>query len=253
MRTFSVAASALAFASLLPAAVSTQAPVTRPAAAQGIPLEQLCGPRATLTRPEAKIRIAAGSERTKIGYGPSEYVVINAGTSQGVRAGQRFLVRRVVQDQFAVEAIGEKSYSIHTAGWVTIVDAQEESAIAVISEACDAVVIDDYLEPFVIPGPAPAPPVVTQPDWARPARVILGDERRQLGGEGTIMVMDRGSDHGLRVGQPLTIFRQTMEGRGPNQTLGDALIVEVHPETSLIRIMRSREAIEVGDLIAIHR
>jgi hypothetical protein len=136
---------------------------------------------------------------------------------------------------------------------VTILDTLEDTSVAVISEACDAVLIDDYLEPFVVPDPAPAPPVVSQPDYARPARVILGDERRQLGGEGTIMVMDRGSDHGLRIGQPLTVFRQTLEGRGPNQILGDAVVVEVHPETSLIRILRSREAIEVTDLVAIHR
>jgi hypothetical protein len=31
------------------------------------------------------------------------------------------------------------------------------------------------------------------------------------------------------------------------------VVVEVHPETSLIRILRSREAIEVTDLVAIHR
>jgi hypothetical protein len=67
------------------------------------------------------------------------------------------------------------------------------------------------------------------------------------------MVIDRGSDHGLRIGQPLTIFRQTLDGKGPNVTLGDALVIEVHPETSLFRITRSREAVEVGDLVAIHR
>ena len=254
MRTCSFATATLAIASLVPAALhATQAPATRPAASASIPLEQLCGPHAELTRPAMKMRVAAGSERVKTSYGPSELLVINAGAAQGVRAGQRFLVRRVVDDQFAVAAIGEKSYSIHTAGWVTIVDTLEETSVAVISEACDAVLIDDYLEPFVVPGPAPAPPVVTQPDYARPARVILGDERRQLGGEGTIMVMDRGSDHGLRIGQPLTIFRQTLDGRGPNQILGDAVVVEVHPETSLIRILRSREAVEVTDLVAIHR
>lgn len=253
MRTFALAATAAAFAVALPIGASAQSITSRPAAAISIPLEQLCGAGAELTKPAMKIRIVAGSERTKVGYAPNEYVVINAGTSQGIRPGQRYLVRRVIDDQFAVEAIGEKSYSIHTSGWVTIVDAQAETAIAVISEACDAVVIDDYLEPFVIPGPPPAPPTVTQPDWARPARVILGDERRQLAGEGNLMVMDRGSDHGLRIGQPLTIFRQTLNGKGPNQTLGDALVVEIHPETSLIRIVRSREAIEVGDLIAIHR
>ena len=254
MRTLSCAVSVFAVASLVPSILAgSQAPVSRPLASRAIPLEQLCGPHAELVRPEMKLRIVAGSERVKASYGPSEHVVLNAGTSQGIRPGQRYLVRRVVEDQFAVAAIGEKSYSVHTAGWVTVLDAQAESSVAIISEACDAVVIDDYLDPFIIPEPPPAPPVVTQPDYARPARVVLGDERRQLGGEGSIMVIDRGSDHGIRIGQPLTIFRQTLEGRGPNQTLGDAIVVEVHPETSLIRILRSREAIEVSDLVAIHR
>lgn len=258
MRMLSFAAAALAVA-LLPTlagrdrAEARQASASRPAAALAIPLEQLCGPHAELSKPAMKIRIAAGTERLRTTYGPGEQVIINAGSAQGIRAGQRYLVRRVVEDQFAVAAIGEKSFSVHTAGWITIAEVLPESAVAVISEACDAVVVDDYLEPLVIPGPVPAPPVTTQPDYARPARVILGDERRQLGGENIIMVIDRGSDHGLRIGQPLTVFRQTLNGKGPNSRMADALVVEVHAETSLIRILRSREAIEVGDLVAIHR
>ena len=256
MRMFSTAAGFVVTAALLTGpsvAEARQSSASRPAAAISVPLEQLCGPHAELARPAMKIRVAAGSERMKATFGPGEQLIISAGTAQGLRAGQRYLVRRVVEDQFAVAAIGEKSISIHTAGWVTVVDALDESAVAVVSEACDAIVVDDYLEPFVIPEPAPAPPSTTEADFARPARVILGDERRQLGGEGTIMVIDRGSDHGLRIGQPLTVFRHTLAGRGPNALMGDATIVEVHPETSLIRIVRSREAIEVGDLVAIHR
>jgi hypothetical protein len=257
MRTFAIAAG-LATAALFTAVDARereggQSSTSRPAASLAIPLEQLCGPHAELARPAMKIRVAGGNERVKSMFGPGEQIIVNAGTSHGVRAGQRYLVRRVVEDQFAVAAIGEKSFSVHTAGWVTVIDALAESAIATVSEACDGIEVDDYLEPFVVPSPAPAPPVVTQIDFARPARVVLGDERRQLGGENTIMVVDRGSDHGLRVGQPLTIFRQTMNGKGPNAMMGDALVIEVHPETSLIRILRSREAIEVGDLVAIHR
>ena len=257
MRSFSITAAVLAVSAAATAAwpveAREQSSASRPAASISIPLEQLCGPHAELARPAMKMRVSAGSERVKSMFGPGEQIIINAGTSQGVRNGQRYLVRRVVEDQFAVAAIGEKSFSIHTAGWVTVIDALAESASAVVSEACDGIEVDDYLEPFVVPSPAPAPPTVTQVDFARPARVVLGDERRQLGGENTIMVMDRGSDHGIRIGQPLTIFRHTMEGRGPNALMGDALVVEVHPETSLIRILRSREAIEVGDLVAIHR
>ena len=254
--TKSVSAVAVAVTALI-TPLRAQAPVSRPLAAASIPLEQLCGPRAATTKPVQKIVIVAGSERVKTSYGPSETIVINAGTSQGVKAGQRFFVRRVIDDQFAEAAIGVKSMSIHTAGWVTILDAEADAAVAQITEACDTVLIGDYLEPFVIPsGPRPAPPaVVSGPDYSRPARVILGDERRQLGGESVVMVIDRGSDHGIRLGQPLTVFRYTIAGKtsGPIATLGEAVVVEVHPETSLMQIRRSREAIEVGDLVAIHR
>jgi hypothetical protein len=258
MRRFLYAAATLAAAALFQSTIlvahsDDQASASRPAAALSIPLEQLCGPHAELTRPAMKMRVAAGGERVKSTYGPGEQVIINAGTADGIRAGQRYLVRRVVEDQFAATAIGEKSISIHTAGWITILEAHAETASAVVSEACDAVTVDDYLDPLVIPPPAPAPPVTTAADYARPARVILGDERRQMGGEGTVMVIDRGSDHGLRIGQPLTVFRQTLNGKGPNATMGDAQVIEVNAETSLIRILRSREAIEVGDLVAIHR
>ena len=234
-----------------------QASVSRPPAAAAIPLEQLCGPRASTTKPPQKVVIIAGSERVKTSYGPSETIVINAGTSQGVKAGQRYLVRRVIDDQFAEQAIGSKSFSIHTAGWVTILDAEADAAVAQITEACDTVLIGDYLEPFVIPSAPPPPPpqLVSGADYSRPARVILGDERRQQGGEGWVMVIDRGSDHGIRVGQPLTIFRYTIAGKmsGPIATLAEGVVIEVHPETSMMRINRSREAVEVGDLVAIHR
>ena len=236
-------------------ASTAQAPASRPLAAISIPLEQLCGPRAAIEKPQPTLLIAAGSERVKTSYGPSETVIVNAGSAAGIKKGDRFLVRRVIDDQFAQAAIGEKSWSIHTAGWVTILDVQADAAVAQISEACDTVLIGDYLEPFVIPsGPPPPAPAAAAPDYARPARVILGDERRQLGGESVVMVLDRGSDHGLRPGQMLTIFRYPMGGtRGPIATLGEATVIEVHPETSLFRITRSREAIEVGDLVAIHR
>jgi hypothetical protein len=67
------------------------------------------------------------------------------------------------------------------------------------------------------------------------------------------MVIDRGTDHGVRPGQRLTLFRPAAEANGPVVTLGEAFVASSQPETSLIRIQKSREAIQVGDLVAIHR
>ena len=120
-------------------------------------------------------------------------------------------------DRFTEPAATACRRSIHTAGWIRIVDVQaDDLAIATMTHACDGMLEGDYLEPFVLPALAAATrPRGGQPDFANPGRIVLGDERRQSGHPATVMVIDRGSDHGLRAGQRLTIFRETAGGSGP--------------------------------------
>jgi hypothetical protein len=64
-------------------------------------------------------------------------------------------------------------------------------------------------------------------------------------------VLDRGSDHGLHGGQRLTIFRTT--AAGPIVRIAEATAMIVSPETTIIRIDKTTDAVLVGDLVAIHR
>ena len=194
----------------------------------------------------------AGTEPRKALFATGETIIISAGTSQGIRAGQHFYVRRMVSDLLAVPAGDTRPFSIHTAGWVTITDAQADSSVAIVSEACDGISIDDFLEPFVLP--AAAVEITTgEPDYARPAHVILADERRQLGTTGSLMVIDRGSDHGLRPGQRLTLFRFSVDGRGTMMKIGDAVVASTQHETSVMRIGATTGEVQLGDLVAIYR
>jgi hypothetical protein len=242
------------FAILILGSGITAAQTARPAATRAVPVELVCGPQATLTAPVRTMRIVgSGSERAKSLFAPGDVVIINAGTDQGIKAGQQFFVRRVIEDRFTVRTTEKQPYSIHTAGWITVLEAKTDVATATVSEACDGIVEGDYLEPLVLPAPAPAT-LAGMPDFARPARVILADDHRQLGaGGGSLMVIDRGSDHGLRPGQRLTVFRRTQDAGSPIMWIGDAVVTSTQPETSLMKIGKSREAIQVGDLVAIHR
>ena len=68
------------------------------------------------------------------------------------------------------------------------------------------------------------------------------------------MLMNRGSDHGVRAGQRLTIYRETLGGQGPIVDVGRGDRAERRtPQSSLVRIDSSRDAIYLGDLVAIHR
>jgi hypothetical protein len=242
-------------AALLAAAALSAAPAAqgqRPLAARAVPIDLLCAPQATLTRPAQAIRVVGGTEPMKALFAPGDTLKVNAGTAQGVSTGQHYYVRRVIEDRFTVRTTEKRPFSIHTAGWITIVEAQTNESTARVAEACDGIMEGDYVEPLVLPTPAAAPRS-GEPDFARPARVILGDDRRQLGaGGGSLMVMDRGSDHGLRPGQRLTVFRHTQDSSAPILTIGEATVASTQFETSLIRIEKSSGAVEVGDLVAIH-
>ena len=225
-----------------------------PAVAAGPDLrEQIaCAPMSPKEPPARTLRISGSADHGRIMFAPGDAVVVNAGTQQGVQKGQMYFVRRQVRDNFTPASPDFIPISIHTAGWVTIIDAKEFVSFATITHACDGVLYGDYLEPFTSPV-VPTPALGGEPDYANPARIVMGDERRQTGSERSVLLINRGSEQGVRAGQTLTIYRPTMSGVGPVLTIGHATILSVRPETAVLRVDDSREAVYVGDLAAIHR
>jgi hypothetical protein len=216
--------------------------------------ELSCAAQSPLIEPIMTTRILAGNETGRTLFARGDAVIINAGAGQGIQTGQQYYVRRLVSDRFSEPLPGFVPLSVHTAGWLRIVDTQNDVSIGTITQACDGIMPGDYLEPFVpVPVPVSADRPGGEPDYSHPAHLILADERRQIGSAGSLMVMDRGTDHGLRAGQHLTIFRNTLAGAGPIVRIGSATVAVVGTETSLVRIETSNQAVFVGDLLAIHR
>jgi hypothetical protein len=237
---------------VIPAAAAAQSTVGR-AVTRDYAGELACSAQATTLPPDTAVRIGEGREHGKSLFGPGDPIVVKGGTSQGIKAGQDYFVRRVVNDKFARPGSDKlKNYSIHTAGWIHIEDAQSDTAIASVVKACDGIMEGDYLEPYVKPA---IPPEVLggEPDYTDPGHLVLGDDRRQMGGNGDLMVVDRGSDHGIKPGQRFTVFRTTGRGSAPVAKIGEAIAMVVNPETTVVRIDKVIDAVVVGDLVAIHR
>jgi hypothetical protein len=227
-----------------------------------------CAPDAVLIAPAMAVRVVGGYERGRMLFGPNDTLIIGAGTRQGLQSGQDYFVRRVVRDQFTPMTAASVLNSIHTAGWVRIVEARDEMAIATVTQACDGVMTGDYLEPFSEPAAVAAIEGGT-PDYSRPAQLVLADERRQTGVAGDLMLIDRGGDDAVVPGQRLTIFRRTtfaleqpgyssmptpkMHGGGPILNIGEATVLSVRPKTSLVRIDGASDVVYIGDMVALHR
>lgn len=233
--------------------LTLQEPATQPAPTnEQLQVEIACAPNMLPAEPVAALRVEAGEVHGRVMFGPGESVIINGGTGEGVKTGQEYFVRRAVHDQFSFDDAGFHLVSIHTAGWVTIVEAEEHTAVAKVTHSCDGILQGDYLEPYV----APVIPTASNggaPDFGHPGKVLMADEQRQSGFAGLLMLIDRGSDQDVRAGQAITIFRHALDGHGPNITVGVATVLQTSPATSLVRIDSSNGPVYVGDLVAIHR
>lgn len=238
----------------LPGAVPSHVERPQPPAAAPDPMADLiaCAPMSLPAAPAAGLRVSGGYAHGRMMFGPGETLIVNAGSKQGVRKGQVYFVRRHVLDMFTPAALDFVPVSIHTSGWVTIVDTKEDLSVAQVTHACDGILDGDYLEPFSAPVP-PTAALGGEPDYDHPARIVMADETLQTGSAGTLMLINRGSDHDVRAGQTLTIYRATMNGAGPLLDVGRATILSVRPQTSLIRVDSSNDAVYVGDLTALHR
>jgi hypothetical protein len=213
-----------------------------------------CAPMNGETAPAPPLKILGGRVPGRLMFGPGEQVVVSGGPAQGLQVGQDYFIRRAVKDRFTPALPDFTPNSVHTTGWLHIVDVQGTMSVATITHACDAVFEGDYLEPFAAPA-APVQPAnaTAQPDFTSPGRIVMADERRQMGYPGLLMLVNRGADHGVQAGQAMTIFRPTLNGQGPVQRIGTATVVSVYPQLSIVRIDGIRDAVFVGDLAAFHR
>ena len=245
-----VVVTALAF-SVTPAVLVAQNASRQPML-RDISRELACGPEAVVLPPIPSIRVIASQEPGKRLFGTGETVIVSGGSAQGVQVGQEYFVKRVVNDQFAMPVAGFIPVSISTAARLRIVEVETDLAFGTLFDPCDGVLDGDYLVPYVRPV-VPVIEAAGEPDYASAGVIVLGSERRQIGAAGSLMVLDRGTDHGVRPGQRATVFRATLGGAGPVVRIGEATAMVVRQDTSVVRIESSRDAVYVGDRVALHK
>jgi hypothetical protein len=250
-----VARIALSVALTLPATAVAQTPgpprlVPAPASAAA---DLACAPFLTYAPPKSQLRVT-GSQDTYVKQmmGPGDTLVINAGLDKGLQVGQEYFVRRVTRSFGARGPDPNNPLSIHTAGRVRIVNAEPDVSLATITHSCEGVLLNDFLDPFVPPVLAERPMDGT-PQFEHLGHVMLGDEGRRIVGNAEFITIDRGSDHGLVVGQRLTVFRDKRGSAGPLVEIGTVITISVRPDNATVQVLEVRDAIMRDDLVAVRR
>jgi hypothetical protein len=269
---------------LLPAAAGAAAAQATPGAQQpGTPQpafvspppgsfnDLACAPHLTLVPPDGRLRVSGSMDTfLKQMMGPPDVLVISAGLQQGLQVGQEFFVRRLPRNMGARGPDRDHPLAVHTAGWIKLVEVGPVSSTASITHACEGIMLNDYLEPFVPPLVA-ATQIDGTPRLEHLGHVMMGDEGRTVIAVGEFTTIDRGSDHGIMNGQRFTVYRDTgssaayRDMTGPARSrgtqgspgllveVGAIVAVSVRPESSTAQVVEARDSIRQDDFVAIRR
>jgi outer membrane protein OmpA-like peptidoglycan-associated protein len=224
---------------------------TMPATAEELPpsirMSAACAPVGSAVPSKAPIVLALESNRLL--YYAGERVTISAGTRHGLESGQRFFVRRPL-------GVIDQPRGEQTAGWIRIAEAHETSAIAVVEFSCDAIAIGDHLEPFgdqALPRYIDRTNATGSPDFSNATRVLYGNDGRQLVGDRDFVLANAGQENGVTPGMRYAVYHSLMANREPNVSFGEAVVVSVFHDKSLLRITEAKDAVRSGDTLVLRQ
>jgi hypothetical protein len=183
-------------------------------------------------------------------FGMPEQLVISGGTERGLQLGQQYFIRRLARN--AENYKDKLAHQVRTAGWVRVVAVNATTTIVNVEHACGDILVGDYLDAFQLPampqGDITTVDTTREPDFASFGRILYGSEERRSGGIGEFMLIDRGSDKSVTLGEHYAIYRDLRVGGAPLSSIGEATVVSIGPTMALVRINRARDAVFAGDI-----
>jgi hypothetical protein len=198
-----------------------------------------------------------GSEEgfDKNAYGDRDLVYLNKGSNAGVKAGDLYTLHHIaykVKHPRSGKNLGTK---IETTGWVKVILVQENTACAVIEQACYDVHAGDYLKPFekvnvpMVTRRAPEDCCSTENDKTSRHVVDLQDDV-SIGGTGSFLTIDAGTDDGVSPGAVFSVYRVMYPAvPTPRNVVGEATVIAVRERTATAKITYARKEIMVGDQV----
>jgi hypothetical protein len=214
-----------------------------------------CSDLPTYSEPQPAHRLASaheGDAKLRRTFATPDTLMIPGGTSVGLQVGQQFFVRRLLLSPTRERPSAEHPGTVHTAGWITVIGSDSFAALARIDHACDGFLKGDYLEPFTastLPATVAAP---GEPSFDDMGRLLFGNDGRRSFANGDIIIINRGSSHGVTAGARLSVYRDVKAG-GPLVPVGQAVVLTVGADTATVIADRVRDGLSAGDWVGLQK
>ena len=229
-----------------------------------------CAPSLTFEKPAPSLLITGGQDSfSHATYAAGDLLTINAGTDNGIEVGQEYYLRRVQAPRGSAISRATPA-TVATVGWVKVYATDKRMSLVTVSHVCQQIAVGDYLEPFAlptVPTPDPNPPKAQKENYGR---VLIGTDRTTMFAKGDFFNVDRGSEHGVTLGARFIIYRDKRKNEtNPLSTdallpkdittpeflfeIGEAVAVDVRPETSTLQAIKSLDTFWTGDYVALRK
>jgi hypothetical protein len=166
------------------------------------------------------LQIVGGEqEQEQRTYSSGDYVYINAGSQDGVREGQEYMVIRP-RGQFKSKLSKKKGWlGVYTqeVGGLRVLRVKEKVSVALVTSSCDNLLLGDLLRAM----PQRVSPLqraegeldrFADPSGKQNGRIVMSRDTREMLSRDQVVFIDLGSEDNVRPGDYLTIYRPLGKG-----------------------------------------
>ena len=211
------------------------------------------------------LQIVGKQDAGKDLQGDGDIVYLNGGADHGLKVGDRLVTFAVQKRKFyhpddvhRRKAMGD---ILQQSGILRVTHTYPRESVAIIEKSMDSLLVGNYAATFVEPVNLVAnlrtdiaDPVEVK---VNPAKIVFVQSDKVLAGAGDLVIIDHGSNAGLKVGDDLLIARTRQLDPTRKATakdimytfVGQLLVVRTEEKTASCRILRNKTEVQVGDII----
>jgi len=213
-----------------------------------------CAPYVVDSREDESLSVI-GSENgaTKVAFADRDILYLNKGANAGVKAGDVYTLHHATYEVKHPETGRNIGTKIETNGWVRVVLVQENTATAVVEQACADIHLGDYLKAFEkVQVPLitehPRPTRLTPPSGKIVGTIVDMQDDAMIAADRQLVTLNLGTANGITPGSVFLIYKVMYPSvPTPRLVLGEVVVVTVRDRTSTARIFNANDAMMLGD------
>jgi len=217
------------------------------------PVDVYCAPMIVPDLALYNYAISDGEELEKAAFGTDDVVYLDGGADDGITAGDRFFVLHNYGKIKHPETSRILGWAMRQIGELEVLCANQHDATALIVHSCAGITAGDVILPWEelpIPVVDPTTPLgrCDEPSGGKDGYLVYFMDSQHAVAEGNVVVIDKGSDDGVGLGDFFAIYRLQ---EGHRLMLGEALVLRTERDSATVKIIHSFREMYTGDRVVL--